>query len=195
MKKIKYFVALMILYSVTFSQQTGNSNWQHVGPKSSVDASGNITGGFETSQMSVITIDPNPLKNGQHLFAGSNFGGLWESTDGGASWVNINTNSTGLNGISSIAFINTTQIMVGNYHPNFSAGKGGFDYSTRVSVYTFEPITSWNNLGTLPTGTQPFVIRSVAIHPGNSQVLFVCTSVGLFRSANGGTSWGTGPVV
>jgi Secretion system C-terminal sorting domain len=181
MKKINKIFFVLILCYQSIIGQVNNSNWTHVGPKSN----NNLTGSeFETGYMSKIAVDPS---NALHLFTASKSGGLWESIDRGANWVNVNTNFTGYNGISDIAFINSTEILVGNYQiRSFSE-----QFSSSPCKYNFSSQT-WTLLGnlTLPLGGPPtYAIRSVAVHPLNASIFYVSTSVGLYRSIDSGLTW------
>jgi hypothetical protein len=181
-KKVTMLIAGLIFAVAGLYGQGGggvNGAWDFVGPYSNNNANLHE---FETAHMNSIISDPD---NYQHLFACSKFGGLWESTDYGANWYNISTVPTGLSGVLGIAFRNSSEILVGNYHPSFAG-----DYSNNVSLYNF--ITgAWTNLTVLPlpVGSSSYAIKSVAVLPGNPSVLFACTTVGLFRSPDGGSTW------
>src|ERR1044072_8567332 len=148
LKKIVMLIACLIPAMMSLHAQLGT--WHFVGPYSNNNANGQE---FETAQMNNIIMDPD---DSLHMFAGSKFGGLWETTNGGGNWSNINTSlATGLNGVLGLAFRNSTQILVGNYTPG--------DYSTGVFLYDFVT-DSWQVLTALPAGTTPYVIKSVAVH-------------------------------
>ncbi|MFI5148199.1 MAG: T9SS type A sorting domain-containing protein [Bacteroidia bacterium] len=175
-------VLSLLLWMGALTSFGQNSNWQFVGPVSNNNASGHE---FETAQMSRIVIDP---ANPAHMFAGGTVGGMWETNNSGANWVNINTNPNGYNGVLAITFLNSTSILVGNYHVGFNAGVGSRDISTGIGMYNFQTQT-WQSLGALPAGSQNYVIKSIAVHPSNPSVLYACTSIGLFRSTDGGVTW------
>ncbi|MCW3072234.1 MAG: repeat-containing protein [Bacteroidetes bacterium] len=177
LKKISLLVGIVWM-AAGLHAQTGN--WTFVGPYSNNNANGHE---FESSHMNNIIIDPN---DSTHLFAASKFAGLWESTDKGGYWTNISTTPTGLNGVLGIAFRSSSELLVGNYHPLHDA-----EYSNSVSIYKFSTNT-WISLAPLPAAST-YVIKSVAVHPDNSLIFFACTSIGLFRSDDGGLSW-TQPV-
>ncbi|HYG53433.1 MAG TPA: hypothetical protein VD905_21240 [Flavobacteriales bacterium] len=178
-------VLLLLLSGNVFSQ----SNWEFVGPHSHNDI--NPSGlEFETSQLNRVVIDP---LDEDHLFVGGVFGGLWESTDRGQNWTNVNANSCGFNGVLALTFLSSTELLVGNYHVGYNPGTGSMDNSTGICKYDFVNQT-WSSLTALPYSAQTYVIKNIAVYPGNPQLLFACTSVGLFRSTDGGASWGTGPV-
>lgn len=156
------------------------SNWIHVGPFSNGDSTQ-----FRTTQFNRVIVNPN---NPDHIFAGGIFAGLWESSDGGDNWHNINTDALGSNGVHGMSFIGSTKIIVGNY---FNCYKSKFDnpirYSDKIGVYDFANF-SWYLLSPLPI-SQKYVIKDLVCFPGNPNIIFACTSVGLYRSSNGGNTW------
>lgn len=184
MKKIIKLVFVLWIQSQLLPAQ---SNWTHVGPKSDNQLGGN---GFETAQLDNIAVDP---ANDQHLFASSWFGGLWESTDRGANWLPVESSITGTNGVSAITFLSSTEILVGSHHVQ---NKIMHDYAVvhrncTKGAWKFNFATdTWTALGAMPNpGSVPFAIRTMAVHPANSSLLFACTSIGLFRSTDGGATW------
>ncbi|MBA3705061.1 MAG: hypothetical protein H0W84_03945, partial [Bacteroidetes bacterium] len=161
MKKIINMLCLLLATQAILAQ----GNWDPVGPKSDNQENGN---GFETSQLNNITVDPN---NHQHLFASGWYGGLWESTNRGANWSPINNSVTGLNGVSAVTFLSSTEILVANFHPRppFGYDNSGAHhyYSTGIWKYNFST-HGWLALGALPNPSGlPFGIRSIAVYPNN----------------------------
>lgn len=166
---------IVIVFIFTTERMQAQSSWSFVGPYSNNNLSG---AEFETSQMSSIIINPN---NSLHLFASSKFGGLWESTNGGSDWVNVDTKPTGLNGVIGLSFKSSTEILVGNYHPmKVPHTTVNLDYSNQVSIYNFQ-LQTWTHLPQLPNFGVPYVIKCVSVHPANSSIYYAGTSVGLFR--------------
>lgn len=181
----KYLAILSFLIAI---YGLGQSNWSHVGPKSNDNPTqlpNSTPNKFETSQFNRIIIDPN---NDSHLFAGGMFAGLWESWNRGTTWTNVSTNPNGANGLLGLAFFSSTQIIVSNYIPGYNVGVGSMDYSNKISTYDFQTQT-WQSLSPLPTGGQSYVIKNVDIYPNNPSTIFACTSIGLFRSDDGGQNW------
>jgi hypothetical protein len=179
-KVIKITFAFLLLLQVSWAQ----SNWEFVGPKSDNQTGGN---GFETSRLNNITIDPqNPL----HLFASGEQAGLWESTDRGANWLPVANAAIGSNGVSAVGFLNSSEALIGNNH---ALGKL-FDavhhnYSTGAWKYNFVTQT-WTSLGAFPNPLGlPYKIRQITTYPGSTSILFACTTIGLFKSTDGGVTW------
>ncbi len=189
MKKVFSILVILLATNAGFSQ----SSWTFVGPYSENNISGN---GFQTGRVDFVEVDPNDQS---HVFCGGPTTGLWESTDGGATWPVISTKITpnidisyiGTAGVSCIKFKSSTEIYVASHHEKPSRSycwenNPCYNYSNGLFIYNFST-QSWTTLGQIIASQ--FVIYCIAINPANSSELYVGTSVGLFKSTNGGTSW------
>ncbi len=79
---------------------TTPSNWIPIGPMSQPQ---NSSGTYTEQNMGIITnLYVDPLNN-NNIFAGSNSGGLFKTTDGGISWVNPDISRLPAMGVNSIA--------------------------------------------------------------------------------------------
>jgi len=104
--------------------------------------------------------------NDSNLFAGTGGGGVFLSTNNGASWTAVNTGLT-----------NTAVFSLAVNGSNLFAGTdGGVFLSTNNG-------TSWTAINTGLTNTR---VRSLAVNGSN---LFAGTLGGVFFSTNNGTSW------
>jgi hypothetical protein len=179
LKKKTWLMAVMLLAITAARSQ---SNWSFVGPVSSNQLYGN---GFETAQMSNVVT--SPLAPGV-VFSSSQFGGMWVSYTNGSAWESVDASPTGLSQGLAIAFKNANEILVGNFQNrgDFGDSNWSLSYSTRVSSYNFWT-QSWVNYPTLPVGNLFCVIRDVAVHPTNQNIIYAATTIGLFRY--NGTSW------
>jgi hypothetical protein len=169
---------ILILWLIPFTAvyAQNNSNWLHLGPLSK-----NLTGGdlFETGRAECVAVDPS---NSSKLYVGS-FGGLWKTTDGGSNWTSMEPNPLYYSGASAAIVASTGALYVA---------------STEITRHTTKGIyiltgTTWSSLITLPT-TQQYVINHFQFFPGSTSIMFACTSVGIFRSADGGATWGSGAI-
>jgi hypothetical protein len=137
-----------------------------------------------------MAIDPN---NTDNLWVGSASGGIWRSTNAGASWSSVTTNLPVL-GVSSILVdpSNSNTIYAGTgevYHTE--VGVMGHNVWKTRGTYGIGIIKSTNNGGTwtqvmTKTSDELFAIQSMAFLPGNSNTVFACATDGLYRSINGG---------
>lgn len=129
--------------------------------------------------------------NANIVFAGSVYGGIFKSTDGGNSWRPV---------FDSTAYLSIGCITIDRNNPNIMyAGTG--DPSTAFTAFTGNGIykstdggETWTYLGLNQTG----VVAKIAVHPTNSQILFAATmgflmrrdnNKGLYRSTDGGVTW------
>ena len=112
-------------------------NWRHIGLKN--DANGNRCG---TGRMHVIEFAPDYGVSNSTVYAGSNFGGLFRSTNGGEKWVNVNTDLLPIASVSDIVITpsdpNTIFISTGNADAGFpalEANRGGINPIFTVGIY------------------------------------------------------------
>lgn len=117
--------------------------------------------------VSCITVDPNNsniwyLGTGEQYTGGDAVGnGVYKTTDGGTTWVNIPVNYTG-----------TT----------FSSGGSLF----LAGIYYVQDIIAWNNAG----NTEIFIGVGSAIYGSASPSQWSgAEQAGLYKSVNGGTTW------
>jgi photosystem II stability/assembly factor-like uncharacterized protein len=133
-----------------------DTGWQAIGP---------FGGDVRT-----IAIDP---ANGQTVYAGAYGGGVFKSTNGGASWTSIGNGITSKS-VTSLAIdpINSQTVYAGTEGGFFKSTDGGSSWSA-------------SNSGTTDSG-----IESLAIDPTNVQTIYLGTTGGrVFKSVNGGASW------
>ena len=120
----------------------------------------------------------------------SPLGGLWKSTNGGATWT-TNTDFLPVIGCSDVA-INpkNTQIM---YLATGDANATGSQLTTS-SIGIFK---STNGGATWPTSSNTMnwdvswnrAIYKILINPVHPDTVFAATNIGIFRTVNGGTNW------
>ena len=135
-------------------------------------------GGPEGGAVDALAISPNFAVD-QTLFAGSNGGGVFKTTDGGATWVEVRNGLTNLTvyalGISP-AFASDGLILAGtNYSGLFRSTDGG---------------GSWAQL---PSPLNSGEIRAIAFSPAfaTDRTLYVSrgSTDALYRSTDGGATW------
>lgn len=133
------------------------------------------TGGPEGGNIRVLAVAPN---NAQTIYAGTQYGGVYKSTNGGSSWSAVNT---GLNTRSSL-LINCLAIDPSNSEVVFAGTNGGDGI-----LKTTDGGTSWSEAnGGLPAGTY---VNSLAVAPASTQTVYAGAYAGVFKSVDGGTSW------
>ncbi|WP_223032166.1 T9SS type A sorting domain-containing protein [Hanstruepera marina] len=153
------------------------SDWQPVGPFTHTN-----TGSWSSGQgrVNAITVDPN---NPNTYYSGAPAGGLWKSTDTGITW-NTTTDALPQIGVSGIAVdyndSNTIYIATGDDDAGDSSCVG-------VMKSTDGGMT-WNTTGLSPVNA-PSSMNDIYIHPTNSNILWVATSDGVYKTTNAGTAW------
>ena len=156
------------------------ANWTSLGPNSWTRANGsNVAPGL--GRVSAIAFHPT---NSSIIFLGTPAGGLWKSTDAGATW-STNTENLTVLGISAIVIdptnTNVMYIATGDYDSQDT-------YSIGVLKSTDGGAT-WNTTGLNWTVTQSRTISKLLIHPTFPDTLYAATSSGIYRTGNAGTTW------
>jgi hypothetical protein len=122
---------------------------------------------------------------GLNIWAGSPSGGLWHTTDGGATWAIMNE-SLGAIGISGIAVNpnNSNEIYIAT-----GDGEARQDQAT-IGVYkSTDGGVTWTATGLTYNSSAGFNLSRLIMDKTNTQRLFCATDGGLMRTVNGGTTW------
>jgi len=184
------------------------STWASIGPTPT-------TGGFfspVTGRIKTIAVDPSDT-TGNTVLIGGAMGGIWRSTDAGATWTSVGDQNPSL-AMGALAFAPSNLSIV-------YAGTGeqslGFDtyYGAGVLKSTNHGVT-WTQTCTVAGPTCPFIgpyldglnpgfgflnfggahISYVAVHPSNPNMVLVGAQLivegpkeGVYCSDNGGSTW------
>ncbi len=145
--------------------------WRSLGPANQ---------GGRTRALLVDPNDPNVM------YAGGVAGGVWKSTDAGASWTPTTDLQMPNIAIASLVFdpANSNIIYAGTGEGTFNSDAvrgAGIFASTDAGV-------TWTQLPSTATAEFHYV-NSLVVSPRNTQRLFAATRTGLYRSTDGGTSW------
>src|SRR5215469_261109 len=143
-----------------------------------------------------LVFDPT---NPNNFFSASPGGGVWESTDGGATWLRptmfyeptLVTQSLVLDPTNpSVAYAGTGDgFFAGNVVtelPLFNAERGSGIYKNLAIVGG-----SWSVLANTqrPTSTDFDFVYKIVVSRGNNQRVYAATKTGVLRSLDGGTTW------
>lgn len=171
------FVKFKSKYTSPKTTNNKTANWTPLGPTNWNSIGWNPGIG----RINAITVDPN---NPNIIYVGAPAGGCWKSVDGGNSWSPLTDDLASL-GVSGIAIdpnnSNTVYIATGD-------GDGNDTYSIGVMKST-DGGNTWNSTGLNWNTTQSRVMRRIIIDPNNSNVLFVATSNGLYKTTDAGLNW------
>ncbi len=167
--------------------RAANSGWTLIGP-TNVDVEDGIG--------RVLRLGFHPT-NSQYIYAGTARGGLWRSTNGGTSWSSLSSflPSLGVSGIEvSKTDPNDLYILTGEGDAWMSGGytqKFGYtSYSNGVFKST-DGGSNWSQTApfTQDTNQSRYVGFQLRQDPNNSSVYMAATSIGLYRTSNGASSW------
>ena len=121
----------------------------------------------------------------QTMWAGSVAGGIWKTTDGGASWSALDDFMANLT-VSTMVIDPTNPSVLyagtGEGFYNFDGLRGAGIFKTTDGGTTWSQLSSTNN-------TSFYWVNRLAISPANNQVLLAATRTGIWRSTDGGSSW------
>ncbi len=148
------------------------SDWSSQGPFSQSSNSGQ-------GRVNAIAEDPN---NSNILYVGAPAGGLWKSLNGGVNWTPL-TDDLPQIGVSGIAIDKNDSNII-----YISTGDDDLGTVANITVLgETDGGQNWNTTGTI--AGNPVSSNEIFIDPNNSNIIWVATSNGLFKSINGGSSW------
>jgi hypothetical protein len=174
-------------------REPGNSNfqtsfWSQNGPTS---CNFSIDMGEGMGRVDRIAFHPSNLSI---IFAGTPHGGLFKSTDAGASWNPISAFIPTL-GIAGIAIHPTNADIIYILSGDGNSTDGSFvnKYLYRsecTGVYkTTNGGDTWLKVEEFDSNTGLYQGRQLIIDPNNANILYAATSKGLFKTDDGGNTW------
>lgn len=176
------------------SAQTFDANWLPVGPDYIPQ---NYTGYLENGIGRINCIAFHPTLN-QVYYVGVAQGGLWKTTNGGASWIPL-TDQLPITRISDIAINpnNPEEIYVSLCDFEYVGIGLALDNRKRYPHYglgvykSTDGGLSWSatGLGFELTDFDASLIRKILINPENDSELIACGVSGMFRSTDAGATW------
>ncbi|MBK7173476.1 MAG: hypothetical protein IPH84_09620 [Bacteroidales bacterium] len=152
--------------------------WANLGPTSYTNLAGWNPG---VGRVNVICFHPSLANT---FWLGMPSGGLWETTNGGTSWTPL-TDGMPRIGVSGIAVdynnTNIRYILTGD-------GDGGDTKSIGV-LKTIDGGVTWSSTSLSWTVANDVRGYKLIMHPTNSSILMAVTTLGIYKTTNGGTSW------
>ncbi len=162
--------------------------WTNLGTNSS---SGGYAG---IGRINCIAFHPS---DNNTFWVGAPAGGIWKTTNGGASWTVLSDKNAVL-GVSAIAVSpnyttdNTLYIATGDRDGGSSWALGGDNYNDNNSVGVLKSTdggTTWNTTGLSITVSALYLIGDLLIHPSDPNTLYAGTQNGIYKTTNGGDNW------
>jgi hypothetical protein len=152
------------------------SNWQPIGPFANALANSTRARG----RVNTVLVDP---VNPNTIYMGTPAGGIWKSLDNGVNWIPLSDNLPQI-GVSGIAVDpNNTNIIY--------ISTGDCDANDTYSIGVMKTIdggVTWNTTG-LSFATTDKSSGDIFINPNDSNMLWVATSDGIYKTTNAGTTW------
>ncbi|MBK3519899.1 hypothetical protein [Carboxylicivirga marina] len=150
-----------------------NLDWKHRGP-------GNVAGRTRT-----LLVDPDDT-TGNTWFVGAVGGGVWKTIDAGQNWEFLSTEWPNI-AVCTLAMgqSNTNVIYAGTGEAFFNAdaimGDGIFKSTDKGQT--------WVQLASTVADNRFRYVSRLIVNPANENEVLAATSIGIFKSTNGGTSW------
>ena len=167
-----------VIKNQPFKKSLFDDGWEELGPHYIEEVTGHYAVGL--GRVESFYIDSN---NENRIFLGSRSGGFWKTLDGGETWQNT-TDFLFASGVNTIAVSpsNPNRILI-NVRNSYNGTTHGiyesFDGGDHWSITNFNPDNlNWGGLGTNNR------IYKIMYHPSISNLVFVGTSEGIYRSEN-----------
>ena len=158
-------------------KNTNAANWISLGTNSS---SGGYAG---VGRINCIAFHPT---DNNTYWVGAPAGGLWLTTDNGASWTCLTDNNAVL-GVSDIVipsdFVTSNTIYIA------TGDKDGWDNKSVGVLKSTDGGTTWNNTGLSFVLSDYEMVNRLLIDPGNNNKLIAATSAGVYKTTDAGINW------
>jgi PKD repeat protein len=158
------------------STTTPNGNWVSMGP-ATIPLPG--PAGYEgLGRINTVGYHPTDANK---IYIGSPSGGMWQSSDGGQTWV-THTDTLPTLGVSSIIvdYSSPTHLFIGTGDRDAGDASGLGVYKSIDGGLTWAPAK---------TGMGNQTVGRMIQDPTNSAILLAATSGGVYRTTDGGNNW------
>jgi len=150
----------------------GDGVWSYEGPEVHLDADGSLT---PISDHSNVYAFDRAATNSQLLYCGTESGGLYKTTDGGAHWEFMT---------KDLLVTSVSAVRIHPSNPDIAV------FSAANDLYrTQNGGASWEVIGQPSFVSQNISAWEIHFHPITPAILFAATNLGLFRSTDGGDNW------
>jgi Bacterial Ig domain len=130
-----------------------------------------------------LLIDP---ANPKVMYAGGVAGGVWKSTNSGATWTTATDLQMPNLAVTSLEFDPQDSDVI-----YAGTGEGMFNFAAVRGAGIFKSLDAgdtWQQLASTATADFHYV-NSLVVSPRNNQRIFAATRTGLYRTTDGGASW------
>lgn len=137
----------------------------------------------------IVALEESPAKPGL-LYAGTDDGNVWKSSNDGASWENLSSRIQGLpnGGEVYLARIEASKFDTNVVYVAFDNHRWG-DFRPHLFVSKDGGKSFASIVNNLPTGGPGDFLHVVREDPINRDLLYVGTSIGVYASIDRGTTW------
>lgn len=174
---------------------SGPTSWTFIGPQPiKVPVNPYLAGSGPTNSGRVTAIAVNPLNN-DVVYLGAASGGVWKSTDGGATWTPLTDFQPSLASgslavdPSSCTATDCSTIYVGTgevYGSSIYFGAGVLKSTDGGATWVQQGANIFAPQGATDRAS---LIGAIAVDPFNNRIVLTGTSAGVYRSTDGGVNW------
>lgn len=158
--------------------------WTSLGPQ---PISGLSTYGNSAGRVTALAAKPG----GSIVYAGTADGGVWKSTDGGATWSTTSDSQPTL-AIGAIAVDWTTSPET-VYAGTGEANRCQDCMPSQGVLKSTDGGSTWSVTGQSTFTAGPFYFSAMVVDSTNNQRILAATTRGLYQTTNGGTTWAQAP--
>lgn len=161
------------------------TGWSELGPHTVDEITGHYAAGL--GRVETFYIDPT---NTQKMYLGSRSGGFWKTTDGGTTWTGTTDGlvASGVNVVTASP-TNSDNVLI-NVRNSTNKTSHGIYRSVNGGDTWIESNFNPTNLGWGGLGSNREIYK-ISYHPTISDLIFIGTRVGLYRSADDLATWTT----
>jgi uncharacterized protein (TIGR03437 family) len=120
------------------------------------------------------------------MYAAGVAGGVWKTTNGGASWTPISDLIANL-GVCALAMAPDNPDVI--YAGTGESFAGTIGLTGNGVFKTIDGGATWTHLASTAKNSNFTLVNKIVVSPNNSQVVYAATNSGVWRSLDGGTSW------
>lgn len=156
-------------------------------------------GNLQVGRVLAIAINPTTPTT---VFIGSASGGIWKTTNSGTSWTSVTTGFPVL-GVAAITYHPTDpNILLAGTGEVYRADTSNIGYNVWKARGTYgvgilrsaNGGTTWTQVMT-KSFSNLFGVQMIKFDPNNSNIVYACTTNGLYKSTDAGVTWGGSPIL
>ena len=159
------------------SSSRNTANWTPIGPTSSFSGYSGI------GRLNCVAFHPT---DNNTYWVGAAAGGLWRTTDNGASWTCLTDNNDAL-AVSNIAV--TSDYATSQTIYIATGDRDAWDNRSVGVLKSTDGGTTWNPTGISYTIYDGQMVNRLLIDPNDNETLIAATTTGVYKTTNGGTTW------